>query len=762
MAINSEDYTGEIYNTWNRTNVSHFDDVTFDEVFGADDYAGRKGIIVAKFGEKIIITFGDHFHKVCGTLATESCVHPGIEDHGMGTSADVMKTYLALRWGNMNELKNTLEAGGTYFLIRKIKFDTPTVIDVRDADLILCLKGFYIENAIFTSSTGKKIYISTCIEQIEQEEDEEEDIEIGDDGQPIPSPTSAMGSKRNDRNEVALVATASGMGAMLKSAVEIYSPHRLLNIYANKLYESSGSSDKVILSGVNLHNDEKTANGGDYIDVTGDDEITLNNVIIATMSNIGYVVKSDKSTLNLSGDTEIYKNTLKKGLFDVHRISQVNGSVKIYDNYLVRQSGEQNFIKISTGSELYGELEAKNNKVIYADGSNDAGRLTIINVASPAYIRLRNTKMHIEDNYAYIDDGNIETDVDTYLNHYVYGIFSNNFRGIFRQDEGTRMNASSRVNVSFAEPKHMGTVVKDWNGGDECENIFIADHNIDAVTGYNREKLHASLDDGDVVIDNKVRIYFKEGILEKTGKGVSDIAFMEIAYFGEPYCLRENLFKQELRSIKGYVDEYGKHYSEGYYPTGLVTNRGKIVLRALWSNRYAKDEVYHSDENKLNIVHDKVFVGGEWQYMKNNGKWMYYLNVSDNAVESAFPDGDASIYVGMAGTDMRGYMRNGIYQIYWNGSPYYFRFDENGFMVTGLSEIDGDYYYFEESGVLKGAMRFAPMSIGSKKYIFDVYGRIVREQDLTTGEVQVLSATYQKMIGMDDYYEPIPSLVGWN
>lgn len=175
VAINSEDYTGEIYNTWNRTNVSHFDDVTFDEVFGADDYAGRKGIIVAKFGEKIIITFGDHFHKVCGTLATESCVHPGIEDHGMGTSADVMKTYLALRWGNMNELKSTLEAGGTYFLIRKIKFDTPTVIDVRDSDLILCLKGFYIENAIFTSSTGKKIYISTCIEQIEQEEDEEEE-----------------------------------------------------------------------------------------------------------------------------------------------------------------------------------------------------------------------------------------------------------------------------------------------------------------------------------------------------------------------------------------------------------------------------------------------------------------------------------------------------------------------------------------------------------------------------------------------------------
>ena len=325
------------------------------------------------------------------------------------------------------------------------------------------------------------------------------------------------------------------------------------------------------------------------------------------------------------------------------------------------------------------------------------------------------------------------------------------------------MNASSKVNVSFAEPKHMGTVVKDWNGGDECENIFIADHNIDAVTGYNREKLHASLDGGDVVIDNKVRIYFKEGKLEKLRTGISPISYTEIAYYGEPYMLRNDIFEWKFRHIKGYVDEYGKRYQSGYYPTGLVSNRGKIILTALWSDAYAKDDWdVQPFKEKTTKMHEAVIIGGEWQYNTNMRKWMYYLDGPEHAIKSLFAGDDAELYMAMSGTDLRGYMRNGIYQIYWNGAPYYFKFDENGFMVTGLCQIDRDYYYFTEDGILKGAMQFAPMTVGNKKYIFDVYGRIVREQDLTTGEVQVLSATYQKMIGMDDYYDPIPSLVGWN
>ena len=161
-------------------------------------------------------------------------------------------------------------------------------------------------------------------------------------------------------------------------------------------------------------------------------------------------------------------------------------------------------------------------------------------------------------------------------------------------------------------------------------------------------------------------------------------------------------------------------------------------------------------------MYETVLVGGEWQYINTNRKWMYYLNAPDYAIESLFPGEEPEIYVAMSGTDMRGYMKNGIYQIFWNGAPYYFMFDENGFMVTGLKEVDGDYYYFREDGILKGAMQFEPIVVGNKKLIFDIYGRIVRQQDIVTGEVTVINSTYQKTIGLDSYYDPIPSLVGWN
>ena len=83
-------------------------------------------------------------------------------------------------------------------------------------------------------------------------------------------------------------------------------------------------------------------------------------------------------------------------------------------------------------------------------------------------------------------------------------------------------------------------------------------------------------------------------------------------------------------------------------------------------------------------------------------------------------------------------------------------------MVTGLSEANGNYYYFLESGVYEGAMEFEPIVVGDKQIVFDIHGRVVREIDNSTGELKVLSSTYEKMVGMDDYYEPVQSLIGWN
>ena len=763
IALNTEDYTGVVYNSWDGNHIVGYGDVNFAEIFKADTYGGRKGIITARDGEEIVITFGDHFHKVCGTLATMSCTHNGIDDHGVGTTPDIMHTYLALRWNDMDDLKNKLRLGGEYFLIRKIKFDTPTVIDL-ESDLYLCLTSYFVENVIFTSSTGKKAYITTCIEQFEEQQDEEEE-EIEEEEGTVPSPTSNMGSKRNERYEVALVATASGMGAMFKSAVELYSPYNLLNVYANKLYESSGSSEPVILSGVNLHNDPKTANAGNYIEITGDEEIVLEGVSISTMSNVGCVVKTENSTLTLCGEINIYRNEDLRSLFDVKSINQKNGSVKVYDNLIKRVGGKQNIIKVSTASYLYGALEVTNNKIINADAGNNSGVFAIFNVASPGYIHIENTKIYMEENNAYSDSGNTLTDLDAYPCHYVYSIYSNNFDGMFVQDKGTSMDASSRVNVSFDGPKYRGTVVKSWSSGDVYDTVFTADHNIDGDTGFNRIRMNVALEGSDVIIDDRIRIYFKEGISEYKKIGNSPISIYQIVSWGDPYELG-TMFKWGGRELVGYRDERGVYYRLGKYPKGLVLNRGSITLTALWHHRSSDANIIDPGQkyDDVLIKRDAVIIGGRWVYDRMNKKWMYYLNsnVSENVVDSLFPNGDSGIFVGMSSTDMRRYLRNGIYQIYYNGESYFFRFDENGYMITGLSEANGSYYYFTESGVLEGAMQLDPIVMGDKKIIFDVYGRIVREMDPSSGDVQIIRATYQKMEGMDDYYEPIPSLVGWN
>ena len=763
IALNTEDYTGVVYSKWDGDHIVGYGDVNFAEIFKADTYGGRKGIITARDGEEIVITFGDHFHKVCGTLATMSCIHDGIDDHGVGTTADVMHTYLALRWNDMDDLKNKLRLGGEYFLIRKIKFDTPTVIDL-ESDLYLCLTSYFVENVIFTSSTGKKAYITTCIEQFEEQQDEEEE-EFEEEEGAVPSPTSNMGSKRNERYEVALVATASGIGAMFNSAVELYSPYKLLNVYANKLYESSGSSEPVILSGVNLHNDPKTANAGNYIEITGNEELVLEGVSVSTMSNVGCVVKAENSTLTLCGDINIYRNEDLRSLFDVKSINQKNGSIKVYDNLIKRVGGKQNIIKISTASYLYGALEVTNNKIINADAGNNSGVFAIFNVASPGYIHIGNTKIYMEENNAYSDSGNVLTDLDAYPCHYVYNVYSNNFGGMFVQDKGTSMDASSRVNVSFDGPKYRGTVVKSWRSGDIYDTVFTADHNIDGDTGFNRIRMNVALEGSDVIIDDRIRIYFKEGISEYKKIGNSPISIYQIVSWGDPYELKK-LFKWGGRELVGYKDERGVYYGLGTYPKGLVLNRGSITLTALWYHRSSDANIIDPGQkyDDVLIKRDAVIIGGRWVYDRMNKKWMYYLNsnVSENVVDSLFPNGDSGIFVGMSATDTRRYLKNGIYQIYYNGESYFFRFDENGYMITGLSEANGSYYYFTESGVLEGAMQLDPIVMGDKKIIFDVYGRIVREMDPSSGDVQIIRATYQKMEGMDDYYEPIPSLVGWN
>ncbi|MBR0038590.1 MAG: hypothetical protein IJP71_01135 [Lachnospiraceae bacterium] len=762
VAINSEDYTGVVYPYWERAKVKDFDDVYFSEIFKADTYGARKGLLTIRDGLEIIITFGDHFHKLCGTLATESCTHTSTTNHGIGVTPDIMHTYTALRWTDMDNLREKLSLGGDYFLIRKIKFDTPTVIDLQE-DLYLCLTGLYIENAIFTSSAGKKAYFTTCIEQIEEsEEEEEEEPEYDGSGHAV-TPTGGTGSKRNDRHEVAFVATASSAGALFNCGVELYSPYNILKVYANKLYESSGGNGTSIFSGVIFQNDYKTASGGNYIEINGEEELLFDSVEISTMSNVESIVKADNSTLTLTGDTNIFGNELVK-FFDVKSIDQKSGSVKLYENLIRREAGEQNLINVTGESHLLGLFEAIDNKIISADDSNNSGLIAIFNIASPGFIHLGNSKLYMDGNTVYSDDGNTLTDLEANQCHYLYGFYSNSFDGMFIQDPSTRIDSTSKVTVSFASPDYHGIVMKSWQSGDIYDSVFKADHNIDGDTGFDRVRMNIALEGSNVILDDRIRIYFKEGKLENKKEGYSNISITHIVKWGEPYQL-ERVFTWGSRELTSYVDERGVRYRLGMYPKGLILDRGSITLTAQWYKENSKHEIIYTDTKKdeVTIKRDAVIVGGQWVYDNVNGKWMYYFNsyVTNNVIDNLFPNGDSGIHVGTSLTDSRRYLKNGIYQIYYNGQAYFFRFDEKGHMVTGISEANGNQYYFNERGVLEGTMQLNPIVLGSKKIVFDVYGRAVREINEKTGEVTILKSTYQKMVGMEDYYEPIPSLVGW-
>ena len=45
IGLNSEDYTGNIYKTWNNEYIADYNNVNSSNVFGADIFASRKGLI---------------------------------------------------------------------------------------------------------------------------------------------------------------------------------------------------------------------------------------------------------------------------------------------------------------------------------------------------------------------------------------------------------------------------------------------------------------------------------------------------------------------------------------------------------------------------------------------------------------------------------------------------------------------------------------------------------------------------------------------
>ncbi|MBR4314657.1 MAG: hypothetical protein IKP66_07095, partial [Lachnospiraceae bacterium] len=427
VAINSEEYTGVIYPSWTSANVSGFDEgVDFADVFKADTYGGRKGLVLDVEENNVIIKLADHFHKICGVPETEECKHTLIGSHGIGDTEDIKKLYARLTWTTEENLIEKLRAGGSMFLMRSVKLESPTIIDLQD-DLYLCLGNYYIENVIFTSSTGHKAYITSCTEEVEQpEEEEEEIIEFDEAENPISSPTSGMSSRRNDRGEVAIVATSPEAGAIFNLDVEVYSPYNILNIYANKLYENSSSTvnHRVALNGVIFKNDEKTAGNYNYVAVNTNNELLLDGISSDGLTNINNIIDATNTTVTIGGDNNIVNNRINGSVFNTHTaiLNQENGSINISDNIFKVNTEEGSALKITADSSLKGAFTAESNKF---EKTTDTAKTSII--------RVYNSDLNIGDGIINVSD-----------NEDSFGMYSDK-QGFMRQLDATTFNTENYI-----------------------------------------------------------------------------------------------------------------------------------------------------------------------------------------------------------------------------------------------------------------------------------------------------------------------------
>ena len=137
---------------------------------------------------------------------------------------------------------------------------------------------------------------------------------------------------------------------------------------------------------------------------------------------------------------------------------------------------------------------------------------------------------------------------------------------------------------------------------------------------------------------------------------------------------------------------------------GIIWNQPITVKEILYTfdeqGRVIKEEKV--DVNNLAFGNN---VGSNWQYDPIKSKWKYY-NVD------ATGNGD--------------YYKNGVYPISYLGKNLYYSFDSDGYMETGLKEIGGDTYYFQEEGDFAGALYTGQLIINRKIYEFDASGKMVR------------------------------------
>ena len=111
-------------------------------------------------------------------------------------------------------------------------------------------------------------------------------------------------------------------------------------------------------------------------------------------------------------------------------------------------------------------------------------------------------------------------------------------------------------------------------------------------------------------------------------------------------------------------------------------------------------------ENSNEDVSLPVF--GTWEFNPDNRSW-YYYRTDDYG--------------------NRQYLKDGVYKINVRGENYYYMFDENGKMKTGLIKYKGNTYYLQEYGLNQGAVYVGEITIKGVPYVFNEQGIMINSMN---------------------------------
>ena len=214
-----------------------------------------------------------------------------------------------------------------------------------------------------------------------------------------------------------------------------------------------------------------------------------------------------------------------------------------------------------------------------------------------------------------------------------------------------------------------------------------------------------------MTIDDPDYIRLKGGFFNIVYKGSNK--FYAFSPFGELLTgfikTKQNMPIYVIDGSINKIKQIGQKDTAKYYLYENIHN--DIEYAKLWSTTITLLGVTYEFDGEGRVIKETGLTNGvtkdvdsAWEYDPVKNKWRYY---DINA------DGE------------RLYIKNKVHKLPIGGTDYYYMFDEEGYMKTGLTTYNGDTYYLEEEGSLKGTIYVGEKMIGGKKYVFNGEGKLV-------------------------------------